>query len=138
MKKVIRLTESELTRLIKRVVNEQMEGGSDPVRKDPGGSDSDYWGKIIKPKLIANGWTERVDPNIFKDDGFQVCPYKCCTYMYKGNHNTGPIIFLDCGDNPTAEPWQLTVYTKGNQNIRTFGTGDEAAKKAVAYALTLK
>ena len=134
MRKVIRLTESDLSRIVKRIIMEQ----EDPYYQDPENNDepreedSDYWGKIIEPKLKANGWTLKVDPNSY-------CPYKCCTYMYKGNHNTGPNIFLDCGENKGySGEWNLTVYTKGGQGLKKFGTGDDAARKAVAYALTLK
>ena len=123
----------------KPLVEQHDEGGSDPVGQDEGGKDSDYWGDIIEPKLKANGWTVRVDPNQYQDKGFKtMCPYKCCTYMYKGNHNTGPNIFLDCGEDPKSDSWQITVYTNGNQKLRTFGTGDDAARKAVEYALSLR
>jgi hypothetical protein len=130
MRKVIRQTESDLTRIVKRVIMEQ----EDPENNDERGQDSDYWGKIIEPKLKANGWALKVDPNSYDTSK---CPYKCCTYMYKGNHNTGPNIFLDCGDDAYGE-WNLTVYTKNGQGLKKFGTGDDAARKAVAYALTLK
>jgi hypothetical protein len=142
MRKVIRLTERDLTRIVKRVIMEQ----EDPYRQDPENNDpenndepreedSDYWGKIIEPKLKANGWTLKVDPNSYNTSK---CPYKCCTYMFKGNHNTGPNIFLDCGEKDTYGEWNLTVYTKNGQGLKKFGTGDDAARKAVAYALTLK
>jgi len=130
MRKVIRLTESDLSRIVKRIIMEQ----EDPENNDERGQDSDYWGKIIEPKLKANGWTLKVDPNSYDTSK---CPYKCCTYMYKGNHNTGPNIFLDCGDDAYGE-WNLTVYTNNGQGLKKFGTGDDAARKAVAYALTLK
>jgi len=134
MRKIVRLTERDLTRIVKRVIMEQ----EDPYRQDPEnnderGQDSDYWGKIIEPKLKAKGWTLKVDPNSYNTSK---CPYKCCTYMYKRDHNTGPNIFLDCGEDPYGE-WNLTVYTKGGQSLKKFGTGDDAAKKAVDYALTL-
>ena len=137
MKKVIKLTESELIRLVKQIIKEQEEGGEDEGGEEEVGEDSDYWGEIIKPALTKAGWKEVVDPNFYKSKGFEVCPYKCCTYMYKGDHNSGPNIYLDCGKDPKSEPWNITVYTKGNQQVKTFGTGDDAARKAVKYALTL-
>jgi hypothetical protein len=136
MKRIIRLTESDLAKIVKRVLKEQQtERGGDPVSNERGG-DVDYW-KIIASKLKANGWVEKVDPNKYQNIGYKACPYKCCTYMYKGNHNTGPNVFLNCGENPSTTDWKLTVYTNNNQRLKTFSPSVDGAKQALSYALSL-
>jgi hypothetical protein len=129
MKKTIRLTESDLVHIVNRIIKEQDANKPDPVSNE-GGNDSDYWGSIIKPKLSSNGWKEVADN--------RKGVYKCGYYMFKGNHENGPNIWLDCGNDPSRGAWNITVYTKGNQGVKKFGAGADEARKAVAYALTLK
>jgi len=134
MKKTIRLTEDDLTRIVRRVLKEQERNNPDPVSDenipDEGGGDEDYWKMTIKPILSKNGWKEVVGNG-------NNCPNHCCTYMFKGNRETGPKIILDCGNNPFRDPWNLIVYTKNQQSKKLFGTDTNGARKAVAYALTL-
>jgi hypothetical protein len=131
MKKVIRLTESELTRLIKRVVSEQMEGDPDPITNENGG-DKDWWSLVLKPKLKSAGFVEKVKPS----QPNTPCYYKCCNYMFKGTHEQGTNVFLDCG-NKGSGIWKLKVYNKGGQNMRSFDANENGADQAVKYALSL-
>lgn len=104
-----------------------------PLYEEEGKPDRDWWSLDLAPKLKDAGFVSRTDP----PQSNRPCYYKCCTYMYKGNHNTGTNVFLDCGEGSIGE-WLITVYNKGNQNIKTFPAGTEGAKKAVEYALSLK
>ena len=133
MGRIIRLTEQDLARIVRRVINEKAgEGKPDPQVRDEGGSDRDWWTLDLAPKLKAAGFVSKTDPEIIGSP----CYYKCCTYMYKGNHNTGTNVFLDCGEGNTGV-WKITVYNKGNQNLKTFDAGADGAKLAVKYALSL-
>jgi hypothetical protein len=127
MKKVIRLTESDLHRIIKRVMMEQENGG-----KDEGGADRDWWTLDLAPKLKAAGFKTVVDP----PQSNRPCYYKCCTYMYKGTHTSGTNVFLDCGEESTGV-WEIKVYRKGDQDLKKFPAGQEGARQAVKYALSL-
>ncbi len=139
MKKIVRLTESDLIRLVKRVLMEQ-EGGGDPISSegggDPisseGGQDRDWWSLDLAPKLKGAGFKTAVDP----PQPNRPCYYKCCTYMYKGSHNGGTNVFLDCGEGSTGV-WEIGVYKKGNQDMKRFPAGQEGARQAVKYALSL-
>ena len=130
MKKVVRLTESDLTRIVKRVLMEQ-EGGSDPLKKE-GGADRDWWKLDLEPKLKAAGFKTVVDPPLPN----RPCYYKCCAYMYKGSHSKGTNVFLDCGEGSTGV-WKIVVYNQGNKNVKKFESGQIGAQQAVKYALSL-
>ena len=132
MKKVIRLTESDLMRIVKRVLNEQ-EGGQDPESTEKLVVDRDWWTLDLKPKLKAAGFVEKVDPPQHN----KPCLYKCCNYMYKGNHNTGTNVMLDCY-NKTMGNWMIVVYNKGNQNQREFSLDNNGISQAIKYAINLK
>jgi hypothetical protein len=135
MGRIIKLTEQDLARIVRRVINErQGEGKPDPQVRDEGGNDKqgadrDWWTLDLAPKLKAAGFVSKTAP---EKEGYP-CYYKCCTYMYKGTFNTGPNVFLDC----TGGNWKITVYNKGNQNLKTFDAGADGAKLAVKYALSL-
>ena len=130
MKKTIRLTERDLTRLVRRIIREgEDEGGNDEGGNDEQGDDRDWWTLDLAPKLKAAGFVSKTAP---EKEGYP-CYYKCCTYMYKGTFNTGPNVFLDC----STSYWKITVYNKGNQNLKTFDANDDGAKLAVKYALSL-
>ncbi len=132
MKRIVRLTESDLARIVRRVLMEQPEGKGDPIVKDEGGTDRDWWTLDLAPKLKAAGFKTQVDP----PQPNRPCYYKCCTYMYKGSHNSGTNVFLDCGEGSTGV-WEIVVYRKGDQDMKRFPTGQEGAKQAVKYALSL-
>jgi len=132
MKRIIRLTEDELVKIVKRVIKEQDKGGKDPVVKDEGGADRDWWTLDLTPKLKAAGFKTVVDP----PQPNRPCYYKCCTYMYKGTHNGGTNVFLDCGEGSIGD-WEIVVYREGDQDMKKFPTGQEGAKQAVKYALSL-
>ena len=135
MGRIIRLTEQDLARIVRRVINEKKgEGGNDEGGNDEGGADRDWWTLDLAPKLKAAGFVSKTDPEV---PGLnRPCYYKCCTYMYKGNHNTGTNVFLDCGEGNTGT-WLITVYNKGDQNLKTFNADGDGAKLAVKYALSL-
>lgn len=136
MKRIVRLTESDLARIVRRVLNEQPDGekGGDPIVRDESGADRDWWKLDLAPKLKAAGFVSKTDPE--NPSGERPCYYKCCTYMYKGNHNTGTNVFLDCGPKSTGV-WKIKVYNKGNQNLKSFDAGKTGAESAVKYALSL-
>jgi hypothetical protein len=86
MKKVIRLTEDDLTKIVKRIISEQQ---TNPNRQKM----IDAWNKIIAPKLKSNG---------FKDEGGNpqftfsmvkennIGGYTHC--VMSGIHNHGPAV----------------------------------------------
>jgi hypothetical protein len=136
MKRIIRLTEQDLARIVRRVISEQpkSEVGGDPKIKDEGGADRDWWKLDLAPKLKAAGFVSKTEPEV---PGLnRPCHYKCCTYMYKGNHNTGTNVFLVCGPKSSGV-WKIKVYNKGNQNLKSFDAGKSGAEAAVKYALSL-
>lgn len=132
MKKIIRLTESDLTRIVKRVIREQNEGEPDPKGPDESGQDRDWWGLDLAPKLIRRGFVTKTDPS----PSDETCPYKCCTYMYKGSHNGGTNVYLDCGEGNTGV-WEIVVYKKGDSDMKRYPAGQSGAKQAVEYAISL-
>ena len=132
MKKIIRLTESDLVRLVKRVIKEQEEGGNDEGGNDEGG-DFDYWEKTLTPQLKQKGF-KLVDET---KAGGRKCPGNCCKYFVFGNHNTGVNVFLNCGSDPFSSDWKITVYYSGDKGLRDFNPDEMGAKQAVSYALSL-
>lgn len=127
MEKIVRLTESDLARIVRRVLNEEME-------QENSGGDRDWWNLDLAPKLKAAGFVSKTDPE--DPSGERPCYYKCCTYMHKGRHETGTNVFLDCGPRGQGE-WKIIVYNKGNQNKKSFDAGKAGAEAAVKYALSL-
>jgi len=131
MARIIRLTENDLTRLVKRIIREQEKGGNDEGGNDEGGNDRDWWTLDLAPKLKAAGFVSKTAPK------FNVpCIYKCCTYMYKGNHDTGTNVLLNCGKGNTGV-WTIEVYNQGGKNLKKFSAGQDGARQAVKYALSL-
>jgi hypothetical protein len=139
MRKIIRLTESDLTRLVNKVLNEQEIGGfKEPQSKEGRGVEFDYWNKLIVPQLTQQGF-KLVDES--KATTYKKCPYACCKYMYFNNHSTGVNLFLDCGDDPSRNPWLLKVYYQGNKAVKSFNVApnsQKASQDAIRYALQLK
>jgi hypothetical protein len=135
-KKVIRLTESDLVRLVKRVLEEQTSVQKGPVKGLT--PELDYWNKIILPILTKEGF-KLIDET--KKLGEQKCPYACCEYLVYPDHNTGVNLILDCGDDPTRTRWTLKVYYQGNKGLKSFDVSSnsyQAAKNAIDYVLALK
>ena len=135
-KKVIRLTESDLVRLVNRVIKEQTSAQKAPVEGST--AEFDYWNKLIVPTLTKEGF-KLVDET--KIIGGQKCPYACCKYFAFPEHNSGVNLFLDCGTDPTRTPWTLKVYYQGNKGLKSFDVASnsyQAAKSAIEYALSLK
>jgi len=127
MKKTIRLTESDLIRIVKQVINEQ--------------KDIDHFGSIVSPQMKEAGF-RLVDES--KAFSLPQCKYyngNCCKYFCYPNHNNGVNLSLNCEDSG----WYYVVYYKGNQMVKEFrfktGTNEEvkmAAQNAVNYAISLK
>ena len=140
MGKIVRLTESDLVRLVKRIINENEtlmggEGGMGPQTKD-----YDHFGKIITPQMKSAGF-KLVDES--KAGSLEMCKFyngNCCKYFVYGSHEAGVNLFLECGDGA----WKYVVYYKGNKGIKNFPLGGTesnskiAAQKAIDYALSLK
>ena len=127
MKKVIRLTESDLVRIVKRVISEQTQ-------------DFDHFGKIVYPQMKQNGF-KFVDES--KGSTLKWCKYAngiCCKYFCYPDHNTGVNLFLDCKDGG----WEYVVYYGNNKDMKRFPIGGNdsstksASQDAVTYALNLK
>jgi hypothetical protein len=132
MAKIVRLTEQDLVRLVNRVIKEQ-EGKAEKQT-----SEYDYWNKLIVPILTKEGFKLVDETKIL---GGQKCPYACCKYFAYPNHSSGVNLFLDCGNDPSRNPWKLTVYYQGNKGVKSFdvaSNSQQAAGKAVDYALALK
>jgi hypothetical protein len=145
MARIVRLTESDLTRLVRRVIKEQgskfKEGGQDPQTKE-GGQDEDHFGKYVLPQMKAAGF-KLVDES--KSNPLTMCKHyngNCCKYFAYPEHNNGVNLFLSCEDGG----WKYVVYTHpGGKNLKEFGwkTGTDqevksAAQNAVRYAIQLK
>jgi hypothetical protein len=128
MKKVIRLTESDLIRIVRRVINEQEVGGFKEGPGDPQTDELDHYNKIVKPKLLKAGFKEEYDKNL-KQFGKE----NSLTY---GGHNNGVNVLWD------RIKGIYHVWVGNNKGKKEFqlGTGDLnlIANKVVQYALSLK
>jgi len=145
MKKIVRLTESDLARIVKRVISEQgMEGPGDPKRNEGPGDPVTYERDIINldlfPTLIKNGFRKVVNPNDRYGNSCSKTPKRgevlpvCCAYFYKGTHETGVNVMMDCGKDGFDR--KIVVYNKGSQNKKSFDVNNW--KQSVNYALNLK
>jgi len=86
MKKIIKLTESDLTKIVKRVISEQQ---TNPNRQKM----IDAWNKIIAPKLKSNGFEDRggnpgYSFSMMKKNN--IGGYTHC--VMSGVHNHGPAV----------------------------------------------
>lgn len=150
MSKIVRLTETDLMRLVKRVMKEQSEmgrdpfkkeGGSDPVSKE-GGRDFDHFGKIVLPQMKAAGFRLVDESKTYSSPFCRYYSGNCCKYFVYPKHSNGVNLGLQCED----DGWKYVVYTHpGSKNVREFkwlkGTNEEvknAAQQAVDYAIQLK
>lgn len=145
MKKVVRLTEEDLVRIVKKVIAEQgVEGPGDPKRNEGPGDIVTYERNIFNmdlfPSLIKNGFRKVVDPNDRYGKPCSKTPKKgevlpvCCTYLYKGTHETGVNVMIDCGKDGFNR--NIVVYNKGGQNKKSFDVNNW--KQSLSYALSLK
>lgn len=144
MKKVVKLTESDLTRIVRRVLNEQ-ESGNEKFQKD-----YDHFNLIVKPRMKSAGFKYIDEPEpqgLLQHYG--VSPYGSGYFAYP-NHNNGVNLFL----NKFEGNWKyvVSVNTTNNKLEQEYdkltkefgwrvGTDAEvksAANKAVDYAISLK
>lgn len=127
MKKVIRLTESDLTRLVRRVIKEQELGGFKEGPGDPQTDEFDHYDKIVKPRLLKAG---------FKDESDKYLKQSFKESLTYGGHNNGVNVLLD------KMKGIYYVWVGNNKGMKEFqlGTGDLKliANKVVQYALSLK
>lgn len=156
MKNRILISEEEKKRImsmhlnagLKSIVSEQPTkygGESGDSKKDEGPGDTvtydrDIINSDLFPTLIKNGFSKVVDP---KDKYGRPCsktPKKgevlpvCCTYLYKGTHETGVNVMIDCGTDGFDR--KIVVYNKGNQNTKLFDVNNW--EQSVNYARNLK
>jgi hypothetical protein len=136
MKKIVRLTESDLVRLVQKVIAEQRnEGPGDTQRND-----ADLLNTYLFPTLLQNGFRKMVNPTDTKRRPCSKTPKRgevmpvCCVYLFKGQHETGTNVQIDCGNDGFSR--NIVVYKKGNQNTKSFDINNW--KQAVSYALSLK
>ena len=118
MKKVIRLTESDLMRIVKRVISEKLEGGQD----------FDHYNQIVVPMMTKYGFKRTIEGNGYGSG-----------YFSYPNHNDGVNLFYDNKNG------KYVVYMAPNKNLKEFkfvaGTESEARKiatDAANYAMSLK
>ena len=130
MKKIVRLTESDLVHLVNRVIKEQQKESGDY-------GDFDYYGKIVVPQMKQAGFKMVDDGKLM---GKEKCPYYCCKYFCYPDHSNGINLSLQCGDgnDPYNGAWEITVWYKGNKGIKNFTPGKQGAQQAVDYAIKLK
>ena len=138
MAKIVRLTEQDLVRLVRKVIKEQEVGGYKEGPGDKQTSEFDYWNKLIVPQLTKEGF--KLVDETKANSSWKKCPYACCKYMYFNNHSNGVNLFLDCGDG-VSQPWKLKVYYQGNKGLKSFdvaSNSQKASQDAIGYALQLK
>ena len=103
MKKIVRLTESDLTRLVKRVIKEQsliniVRNETDPKKTDC--KTNSYW-KQLEPKLLSLGFTKKEEhieekANRFNLGGYPNIDFTQCTMSHRsGIEVTYPLSYLD-------------------------------------------
>jgi len=131
MKKIVRLTESDLVRLVKKVIKEQDLGGfKEPVSNETG-NDFDHYNKIVKPKLLDAGFKDMYDKNLEQ--------YGTSNSMVYGDHSTGVNVMLK---KSKTEPHSYVVWFGNNKGLKKFplGGGNDSkvvADKVINYALSL-
>ena len=64
MKKIVRLTEADLTRLVKKVIEEQEAGGYKEGPGEKWKSEFDHYNNIVKPQLLAAGFKDAYDKSL--------------------------------------------------------------------------
>ena len=146
MKKVIRLTEDDLTKIVKRVISEQQ---TNPNRQKM----IDAWNKIIAPKLKSNGFTFDYGNPMFHPFSMMkennIGGYTHC--VMSGIHNHGPAVDWVSknifGEDPdpvgsfisynAANPYD--VPRDGNQEFipPKCGTIEVCANRAVITAIKM-
>ena len=127
MKKVIRLTESDLIRIVRRVINEQEEGGFEEGPGDPQTDELEHYIKIVKPQLLKAGFKDEYDKKLK-----QIGKENALSY---GGHN-GVNVLLD------KMKGIYYVWVGNNKGMKEFLLGPNdpkvVANKVVQYALSLK
>jgi len=131
MKRIVRLTETDLVRLVKKVIEEQDLGGYKEGPGDPQIKDFEHYNKIVKPKLLAAGFKDKYDKGLEQ--------YGKSNSMVFGDHSTGINVLLHMS---RTGPSSYIVWV-GNNKEKTFplGGGNDSkmvADKVVNYALSLK
>ncbi len=102
MKKIVRLTESDLTRLVKRVIKEQSLMNIFRKETDPKKTDcktNPYW-KQLEPKLLSLGFTKKEEhiekKRFFKIGGYPNIDFTECTMSHRsGIEVSYPLSMLD-------------------------------------------
>jgi hypothetical protein len=138
-KKVIRLTESQLVNIVKKVIKEQVEKPNYEKGGEEGGKEEyveefDYFGKIVVPKMKSAGFT-MIDEtkhcvgleSYGKGDN-------CCKYFVYPDNSTAVTLALNC----EQDGWYLVVFYQGNKGVKEFEPNKLGAEQAVAYAIQLK
>ena len=128
MKKIVRLTEADLARMVKQVLSEQEIGG---FKEGPGEKltpELKHYNTIVKPQLLKAGFKDSYDK--------VMVPYGTENSMVYGNHNTGVNVVWD------RKKGVYSVYAGNNKGLKTFQLGPNdprlVANKVVQYALSLK
>ena len=128
MKKVIRLTESDLIRIVRRVINEQEVGGFEEGPGDPQTDELEHYIKIVKPKLLKAGFKDEYDKKLK-----QIGTENSLSY---GGHSNGVNVLLD------KMKGIYYVWVGNNKGMKEFLLGPNdpkgVANKVVQYALSLK
>jgi hypothetical protein len=128
MKKVIRLTESDLIRIVRRVINEQEVGGFKEGPGDPQTDELEHYNKIVKPKLLKSGFKDEYDKKLK-----QIGTENSLSY---GGHSNGVNVLLD------KMKGIYYVWVGNNKGMKEFLLGPNdpkvVANKVVQYALSLK
>ena len=132
MRKVVRLTEQDLIRLVNKVIKEQEVGG---YKEGPGEKQTpelDHYNKIVKPQLLAAGFKDAYDKSLEQ--------YGTSNSLIYGNHNTGVNVLWN---KSKTGPWSYIVWVGNNKGKKEFPLGGNQDSKNVAnnvvkYALSLK
>jgi hypothetical protein len=128
MKKVIRLTEDDLTRLVRRIIKEQEVGGFEEGPGEPQTEELDHYNKIVKPNLLKSGFKAEYDKNLEKFGKENSLTY--------GGHNNGVNVLWD------RIKGIYYVWIGNNKGMKEFLLGPNdpklVANKVVQYALSLK
>lgn len=127
MKKVVRLTETDLVRIVKRVINEQDRGFGDP-KSNEGGTEFEHFYNIVKPQLIKNGFKFDYNEPLKK--------YGKENSLNYGGHEGVNVLW----DRINGKYF---VWVGNNQGMKEFKLGGGVNTKVVAnnvvkYALSLK
>jgi hypothetical protein len=107
MKRIIKLTESDLTRIVKRVINERILNEGELIKMES--SMSPGKGLIAQGYKGESGWEKKLEKVVGH------------TNMYKFNGNKLDAIKTSKKEHPAKKSFDVVSFTKGDSTVTYIG-----------------